>query len=310
MSLLHASFKSIFVLTSTIHCSILNYDPRVRQHAMDNMLLTFLLPPKMKTKSASKFYALLEEELNELYYTGIAGGNLKGALLMVRADQKGKEFDLGLRSCTSYDAPCNTCELMAQPGYGDFTVTRVTDYRRFLPAHHPYRTDPRFGPPEPRPAPPERTKSRCEEGVEIVEDPAIQLTFYQGYRDLPLFFGLRYFKPFMQSGSDLSHNLSNFFKGVLLTVQPSDALVSKWRLEASLSGRFAEIGPHVQQFVDPDVARELLSLDLEAMRVVDLQECAELLGTSKSGRKEELQDRIGQILQSFRGKFYACVVND
>lgn len=53
-----------------------------------------LLSPHMSTKSASKFYGILEQELDELYYEGIAGGKLKGALVMVRADQKGKEFDL------------------------------------------------------------------------------------------------------------------------------------------------------------------------------------------------------------------------
>ena len=257
----------------------------------------------MKTKSALKFYTLLEEELNELYYTGIAGGNLKGALIMVRADQKGKEFDLGLRSCVSYDAPCNVCELLAQPGYGHFKKTRVTDYRRFLPPQHPYRQDLSFGPPEPRPAPPARAKFRSEEAVEIVQDTNIALAHYQGYRDLPLFYGLKYFKPFIQSAADLSHNLSNFFKGVLYTVQPNDAMFAKWRLEASLSGRFPEIGPQVPQFVDADVAQAFLNLDLQALRVVDLKECAKLMGTSQAGNKADLQNRIQLILQSFRGKF-------
>ena len=43
-----------------------------------------------------KFYELLEEELHQLFYAGIAGVKLKGDLLMSRGDQKGKEFDLGL----------------------------------------------------------------------------------------------------------------------------------------------------------------------------------------------------------------------
>ena len=281
----------------------MNYDPRVRHHAVENMLLTFLLPPKMKTKSAHKFYALLEQELNELYYTGLAGGNLKGALVMVRADQKGKEFDLGLRSCASYDAPCNVCELMAQPGYGNFTKTNIGDYRRFLPQNHPYRQDPSFGPAELRPAPATRTKSRSEEAVEIVRDPDIALTHYQGYRDRPLFNGLRYFQPFIQSAADLSHNLSNFFKAVLRTVQPVDGMIAKWRLEASLSGRFVEIGPRVPQYVDADVANTFLDLDLDYMRVTDLRQCVNLMGVSTAGTKPILKGRIHRILQTFRGWF-------
>ena len=112
--------------------SVLNYDPRVR-YKQQNLLLTFLMPPKIKTNCAQKFYELLEEELNELFYEGIAEGALKGALLMSRADQKGKEFDLGLRSCTSYDAPCSVCEIMALPGVKPFTKTNVGEYRRYLP---------------------------------------------------------------------------------------------------------------------------------------------------------------------------------
>ena len=119
--------------------SVLNYDPRVRYEKKRNLLLTFLMPPKIKTDNAQKFYQLLEDELNELFYKGIAGGKLKGALVMTRADQKGKEFDLGLRSCTSYDAPCRVCEIMANPGLGPFTQTNVGDNRMFLPANHRYR---------------------------------------------------------------------------------------------------------------------------------------------------------------------------
>ena len=264
--------------------SVFNFDPRIRYHAEDNMLLTFLLPPKMKTKSAHKFYALLEDELATLYYTGIAGGKLKGALLMIRADQKGKEFDLGLRACTSYDAPCSNCELMAEAGYGDFKKVRVAQYRRFLPPQHAYRTDPSFGPPEPRPAPALRNNLRSSEGVAIVQDPEINLTHYQGYRDPPLFVGLRYLDPFIQSASDLSHNLGNFFKSVMRTVQPTDKMIAKWRLEASLSGRFPEIGTEVPQLVDRDVAQTFLNLDLESMRLTDLRECAKILGTPHTGR--------------------------
>ena len=283
--------------------SILNYDPRLRQQATENMLLTFLLPPKIKTEAAQKFYALLEEELNQLYYTGVARGKLKGALIMVRADQKGKEFDLGLRAVTSYDAPCNFCELMANPGYGDFTATRVGDYRRFLPDRHPYRQDPSFGPAELRPAPAERTLCKSKQAVRIVQDPDIDLTHYQGYRTLPLFQGVKYFKPFDQSAADLSHNIANFFKSVMLTVCPTENLVTKWRLEAALSGRFPEIAPDFPDFLDPDVAQIFMTLDLDAMRVVDLEECAKLMGIAHTGLKAVLKARIQQTLREFNGLY-------
>ena len=137
------------------------------------------MPPKLPTKSAQKFYDLLIDELEELYYTGVAEGALKGALVMLRNDQKGKEFDLGLRSCTSYDAPCSVCEVMGDPGFGPFTKVSVGGYRKFLTPNHPYRRDPRFGPPELRPPPHHRTKSRSERGVEIAMDVDSPLPYYQ-----------------------------------------------------------------------------------------------------------------------------------
>lgn len=188
----------------------MNYDPRVR-YQKRNLLLTFLMPPKIKTNSAQKFYRLLEEELNDLFYKGIAGGKLKGALLMTRADQKGKEFDLGLRSCASYDAPCSVCEIMALPGVKPFTKVHVGEYRRFLPPNHPYRRDATFGPNEMQNGPTYRTKTRSHLGVEIAHDEESELPYYQGYVDYPLFDGLGYYKPYRQSAADLSHNLANFF---------------------------------------------------------------------------------------------------
>ena len=118
-----------------------------------------------------------------------------------------------------------------------------------------------------------------------------------------MFHGLKYFKPFIQSASDLSHNIANFLKGVLNTVQPKDDMIARWRLEASLSGRFPEISTEFERFVDADVAQTLSNLDVNAMRVVDLRECAQLLGTSHAGNKPELQDRVQQILQTFNGLF-------
>ena len=191
----------------------MNYDPRVR-YQKRNLLLTFLMPPKIKTNSAQKFYRLLEEELNDLFYKGIAGGKLKGALLMTRADQKGKEFDLGLRSCASYDAPCSVCEIMALPGVQPFTKVHVGEYRRFLPPNHPYRRDATFGPNEMLNGPTYRTKTRSHLGVEIAQDEESELSHYHGYVDYPLFDGLRYYEPYRQSAADLSHNLTIFFYGL------------------------------------------------------------------------------------------------
>ena len=165
--------------TALITHSVLNYDPRLRYHKNRNLLLTFLMPPKISTRAAQKFYRLLEEELNVLFYQGIAGGKLKGALVMTRADQKGKEFDLGLRSCTSYDGPCSVCEIMAYPGAGPFTKTNVGEYRRFLPPDHPYRRDPSFGPIELQAAPAYRNKARSDVGVAIAKDAQIELPYYQ-----------------------------------------------------------------------------------------------------------------------------------
>ena len=190
--------------------SVLNYDPRVRNKKA-NFLLTFLIPPKIKTASARKFYNLLEEELSDLYYTGIAGGRLKGALIMLRNDQKGKEFDLGLRACTSYDGACSVCEIMGDAGFGPFTKVSVRGYRRYLPRDHPYRRDHRFGQPELRPPPDYRTKTRCARAVEITQVDGA-LPHFQGYVSLHLFSGLRYLQPFIQSAADLSHNISNFMK--------------------------------------------------------------------------------------------------
>jgi hypothetical protein len=161
------------------------------RHKKDNFILAYLIPPKLPTASARKFYELLVDELNELYNAGIAGGALKGALVMLRNDQKGKEFDLGLRSCVSYDAPCSVCELMGQPGFGPFTKVCVSDYRRFLRPNHPYRRDPHFGEPELRPPPANRTKTRSAEGVQIISEVADALPYYQVVCLLkPLYFDL------------------------------------------------------------------------------------------------------------------------
>ena len=279
--------------------SILNYDPRVRYQAQRNLLLTFLMPPKIKTSSAQKFYELLEDELSKLFYTGIAGGKLKGALLMTRADQKGKEFDLGLRSCTSYDAPCSVCEIMANPGVGPFTKTSVEDYRRFLPANHPYRRDPTFGANELRALPAYRTKQRSNLGVEIAQDVDTALPYYQGYVHFPLFHSLRYYRPFRQSAADLSHNLANFFGGIIANCRPTDAMISKWRREACWSGRFFEISTEAQQTLDVDIARELRGLHVgDYMTVTNLRELADVVGVARAGNKGELITRLRAVIQS------------
>ena len=259
------------------------------------MFLTLLMPPKIKTHCAQKFYDLLVEELNDLFYKGIADGKLKGALVMSRADQKGKEFDLGLRACTSYDAPCCVCEILALRTCRPFTKINVGEYRRFLPPNHPYRRDPTFGPCELRDAPHCRTAARCHVGVQIVQDEDFDLQHYQGYVHYPIFHGLRYYNPFVQSAADLSHNMANFCtvsdiatQNYLLSVlilplsltltpltpiqmshqstfqllRPSESMISKWRKEACSSGRFVEISSETEQFLDADVANLLRGLEV------------------------------------------------
>jgi len=286
--------------------SVLNYDPRIRGKT-SNMILALLMPPKITTLSAQKFYSLLEDELIELYDKGIVQGNLKGALLMVRSDQKGKEFDLGLRSCTSYDAPCSVCEIMADVGHGPFTKVHVGNYRRFLPTTHPYRRDPRFGPVELRQAPKLRSRARAERGVEIAYDDRNPLPFYQGYQHLPLFWGLPYFRPFIQSAPDLSHNLANFWKGIMDLVQPPDGLMAKWRREADASGRHSQIGREAVQTLDRDVARELRGLDLEPLTMVELQQLAKLVGVSHSRTKPELKARLSEVITAINDTGTAVV---
>ena len=104
---------------------------------------------------------------------------------MMKSDQKGKEFDLGLRSCTSYDAPCSVCEMMARCGHEPFKTTSVGCYRRFLPLGHPYRVDPSFGPNELRQPPPLRSMDGEPGGVgsriavEIAHDENFSLPYHQ-----------------------------------------------------------------------------------------------------------------------------------
>ena len=45
-----------------------------------------------------------------------------------------------------------------------------------------------------------------------MQDEDIDLQYYQGYVHHPIFTGLRYYDPFLQSAADLSHNLANFCK--------------------------------------------------------------------------------------------------
>ena len=85
-------------------------------------------------------------------------------------------------------------------------------------------------------------------------------------------------------------------------MQPPPTLIARWRLEAELSGRHPEIGPRVPQYLDVDVGNELRDLVLDDMRVVDLQECAKLVGVAHTGNKEEITTRLRTVLDTFRGK--------
>ena len=53
--------------------------------------------------------------------------------------------------------------------------------------------------------------------------------------------------------------------------QPPDALITKWRREAAASRRHLHISHEAVQMVDPDVASELRGLDIQPLRVIDLQ---------------------------------------
>lgn len=286
-----------------INLSILNYDPRVR-YKKENFLLTLLMPPKMPTRSARKFYEILEDEFTTLYNPGIAGGDLKGALIMLRNDQKGKEFDLGLRACISFDGPCSVCEIMGDPGKGDYKKVSVNQYRRFLALDHPYRRDARFGPEELRPAPPYRTKARSALGVQIAKDIDSPLPFYQGYQELPLFCGLRYLHPFEQSAADVSHNIANLMKETcFVLLRPERSSFAKWRKEAEEHGVHSEIADQVPRMVDPAVANELRDLDIECLRLQDLQDLARLLGVATSGPKAVVKARLLPVMESIQGTY-------
>ena len=58
---------------------------------------------------------------------------------------------------------------------------------------------------------------------------------------------------------------------VLCMIQPTEAMITKWRKEAAVSGRHLSISHEAVQMLDPDVARELRGLDIEPLRVVDLR---------------------------------------
>ena len=56
------------------------------------------------------------------------------------------------------------------------------------------------------------------------------------------------------------------------------------------------------QFLDVDVGNELRDLVLDDLRLVELKECAKIVGVQCSGTKEEIKTRLSQLLDTFRGK--------
>ena len=146
----------------------------------------------------------------------------------------------------------------------------------------------------------------------------------QGYRYLPTFSRLEYLRPFEQSAADLSHNIANFMKvpcesngfneclftpyvltqEVFVLTRPDKSLPHKWRMEASRSGFHTHISTPVSQYLDPAVAAELQDVDIDDMRLVDLQTLARIVGVSASGRKEDLKLRLTPLIQSINGLIF------
>ena len=81
-------------------------------------------------------------------------------------------------------------------------------------------------------------------------------------------------------------------------VNPDKYMPSKWRREAAESGCHSQISARVPRTLESDVANALRDLDIDALRVVDLQELARILGVSASGRKEDLKLRLAPLLHS------------
>ena len=85
---------------------------------------------------------------------------------------------------------------------------------------------------------------------------------------------------------------------VFTLVNPDKYMSSKWRREAAESGCHSQISARVPRTLESDVANALRDLDIDALRVVDLQELARILGVSASGRKEDLKLRLAPLIHS------------
>ena len=83
--------------------------------------------------------------------------------------------------------------------------------------------------------------------------------------------------------------------------RPDKHMPAKWRREAAESGCHSHIAIAVPQMLDREVARELRGLNVDDLRVVDLQPLARIVGVPTSGRKADLKRRLAPLVQSING---------
>ena len=109
----------------------------------------------------------------------------------------------------------------------------------------------------------------------------------------------------------LFHSYSVLFvpllQEVFVLTRPDKSMPAKWRREAAESGCHSYISIAVPQTLDPEVANELRGLDIDELRLVDLQDFARIVGVSPSGRKAELKLRLAPLIQSING--FACTTD-
>ena len=101
------------------------------------------------------------------------------------------------------------------------------------------------------------------------------------------------------------HIIVPFLQEVLSLVCPDKSMLAKWRREAAQSGFHEAISVPVPTTLDREVASELRGMDIEGLRLVDLQKLARILGVSASGRKAELKLSLAPLLQSINGFSFA-----
>ena len=109
----------------------------------------------------------------------------------------------------------------------------------------------------------------------------------------------------MRASAGFMHIIVPFLQEVLSLVCPDKSMLAKWRREAAQSGFHEAISVPVPTTLDREVASELRGMDIEGLRLVDLQKLARILGVSASGRKAELKLSLAPLLQSINGFSFA-----